>query len=247
MGRTFTQRLTHQGLHPRGLHPRGLHPKGTGLAALALALALPLAGAAAARETEPPEPIHLDADSVLADLESKTADYKQIVVSQGATRIQADRAHITGLDENGFEDGRWTFTGNVRIDAEPRGTLRSDEAVVEVRDKRLTTATATGKPAEFQQRRGPTGQLTRGHADLIVYDVTANIVRLTNNAWLDDGRSQISAPLVVYNITQQHMVADSGKGSTKPGVHLTIVPQNSNSSSHSSSPGKSEPKKPKTP
>ncbi len=38
----------------------------------------------------------------------------------------------------------------MRINADPRGNLRSDEAVVEFRDNQLVKATATGKPAEFE-------------------------------------------------------------------------------------------------
>jgi lipopolysaccharide export system protein LptA len=213
---------------------------------LAFAACLPLASLALPRDAaEQQKPISWDAASADFDYPNKTGDFKGIVVTQGATRIQADRAHATGLDEKGFNDGRWTFQGNVRIDAEPRGTLRSDEAVVEVRDQRIATATATGRPAEFQQRHGKTGELTRGHADLIVYDVEAGTVRLTKEAWLSNGRDEITGPMVVYNIKQQRWIADSGKGA-KPGdtrVHMTINPQGSQPA-----PGKSDPaRKPQSP
>lgn len=176
-------------------------------------------------------PIILDSTSAFVDYKNKTTDYKSIVITQGATRISADKAHAVGLDAQGFENGRWTFEGNVRIDAEPRGQLRSDEAIVEVRDKRIATATATGKPAVFQQTRASTGQLTRGHADLIVYDVLAGTVRLTKNAWLTDGQgNQISGPLITYNIQKQSVLARAARPGKR--VHITVIPHSNVSPAH---------------
>jgi lipopolysaccharide export system protein LptA len=207
---------------------------------LAFAAVAPLPGAAASRDRELQEPISYDAAWGDLDYKNKTGDFKNIVVTQGKTRIQADRAHAVGLDEEGFQDGRWTFQGNVRIDAEPRGQLRSDEAVVEFRDKRIATATATGRPAEFQQRRASTGEITRGHAELIVYDVGTGNVRLSKDAWLTlDGRNEISGPVLVYNIKDQHIQAEAGKGHR---VHAIIVPQGSQNG-----PGKNEPGKQQIP
>jgi lipopolysaccharide export system protein LptA len=200
-------------------------------------LSLPLAGSALAvpsRDAELKAPITYEAASGEIDYKNKVGDFKDVIVSQGLTRITADRAHAVGLDD--FQDGRWTFRGNVHINAEPRGTLRSDEAVVEFRDKLLTTATATGKPAEFQQNRGTGGELARGHADLIVYDVKAGTVTLTRDAWVTFNGNQFSAPEIVYNIKEQRVLSDAGKGGR---VHATIVPQSSQSSA-SATPGKAE-------
>jgi lipopolysaccharide export system protein LptA len=196
---------------------------------LGWAASVPLPGAALTREpahdTELHEPIAYDASSVDVDYKNMTTDFKNITITQGKTRIQAERAHAVGLDEKAFEDGRWTFQGNVRVDAEERGsTLRSDEAVVEFRDKLITSVTATGKPAEFQQKRSHTGEITKGHADLIVYDVAKKTVRLSKDAWLSDGAHQISGPLVVYNIEQQRMQADSSKEGGR--VHMEFQPDN---------------------
>ena len=215
---------------PEELLRRTLSRGATVLLAVTLIWA-PLSGAGAQDQKEDlTQPISYDFDSSDIDTKNKTTDFKNIVVSQGTTRIKADRAHgvALGVDE-AFQDGRWTFKGNVRIDAEARGsTLRSDEAVVEFRDKHITTATATGKPAEFQQLQTNTGQLTRGHADLIVYDVKAQTVRLTQDAWLSDGQNTMTGPQVTYNIAEQRIRADS-----KPDkrVHITIIPKSSASSS----------------
>ena len=121
--------------------------------------------------------------------------------------MQADHAHATGLN---FANSSWTFDGNVHIDAEERGSLRSDQAVVEFRDNRIARATITGKPAEFEQKRADSGQPARGHADEIVYDVSNGTVRLSNDAWLTDGQTEMTGSLLVYNIRGQSLQAGSG-------------------------------------
>jgi lipopolysaccharide transport protein LptA len=201
-------------------------------AALALATAAGAAGAAGAA-VEPgaspgpatallqpgQQPITVDAASSEVDYRTNTVVFSQVVISQGSNRIQADRAHATGLN---FANSRWTFEGHVRIDAEPRGNLRADEAVVEFRDNRIARATVTGKPAQFEQIRSGSDQVTHGHADQIVYDVSEGTVRLADDAWLSDGKNEITGPLLVYDIRGQTMQAASAPGGQR--VHIVIAP-----------------------
>jgi lipopolysaccharide transport protein LptA len=190
---------------------------GAALAGPATAGAAAAAAASAGRQL----PITVDAASSEVDYRTNMVVFSQVVISQGAMRIQADHAHASGLN---FANSRWTFEGHVRIDAEPRGSLRSDEAIVEFRDNHLARATATGKPAEFEQPRAESQQVARGHADEIVYDVNEGTVRLSNNAWLSDGTNEISGPLLVYNIRAQRVQAATQPGSDQR-VHITITPQ----------------------
>ncbi len=192
-----------------------------------LLLAAGLAGAAAAAPTPPPalqpgqQPINLDAASTEVDGRTNTLVFSDVVISQGATRVQADRAHATGLN---FANSRWTFDGRVRIEAEQHGNLRSDQAMVEFRDNHIERATVTGTPAEFEQRRTDSEQMARGHAGEIVYDLDDGTVRLTNEAWLTDGQTEISGPLLVYNIREQRVQAAASPG-TDQRVHITIAPR----------------------
>ncbi|HKF98631.1 MAG TPA: lipopolysaccharide transport periplasmic protein LptA [Steroidobacteraceae bacterium] len=179
------------------------------------------AAAAAAPRPAHPVPITVDAASSEVDYRTNMVVFSQVVISQGAMRVQADHAHASGLN---FANSRWTFDGHVRIDAAPSGSLRSDQAVVEFRDNRILRATANGKPAEFEQPRGDSQQMARGHADEIVYDVSEGTVRLSNDAWLSDGVNEISGPLLVYNIRAQRVQAATQPGSDQR-VHITISPQ----------------------
>src|SRR5215468_8220704 len=136
------------------------------------------AAAAAAAVAAHPVPITVDAASSEVDYRTNMVVFSQVVISQGAMRVQADHAHASGLN---FANSRWTFEGHVRIDADPRGSLRADQAVVEFRDNRIMRATASGKPAEFEQPRADSQQMARGRADEIIYDVNEGTVRLTDN------------------------------------------------------------------
>lgn len=165
-------------------------------------------------------PISLDAASSEVDYKTNTVVFRNVVISQGDTRVQADHAHATGLD---FDNSRWTFEGNVRISGEQQGSLRSDQAVVEFRNNRIAKATIDGSPAEFEQKRTDSDRMARGHAREIVYDVNDATVRLSDDAWLSDGHTEISGPLLVYNIREQQVQAASKPGTDKH-VHIVIDP-----------------------
>jgi len=205
----------------------------------------PMPAAAAAALPAHPVPITVDAASSEVDYRTNMVVFSQVVISQGAMRVQADHAHASGLN---FANSRWTFDGHVRIDAEPRGSLRSDQAIVEFRDNRILRATANGKPAEFEQPRGDSQQMARGHADEIVYDVSQGTVRLSNDAWLSDGVNEISGPLLVYNIRAQRVQAATQPGSDQR-VHIIISPQSvppTPSGKPHNEPGKLPPPTPKS-
>jgi lipopolysaccharide export system protein LptA len=185
-------------------------------------------------------PITIDAASASVDYKTNTLEYNQVVISQGPTRVQADHAHASGLN---FANSRWTFDGHVRIDTEPRGNLRADQAVVDFKDNHISRATVTGKPATFEQQRAGSQQVASGHADEIVYDVIEGTVRLASDAWLSDGQNEISGPLLVYNIKAQHVQAAATPG-TSERVHIVIAPQNAPGAKGKNEPGKPQPNPP---
>ena len=187
------------------------------LAVLALACAV-----SAADNTASHQNILLDAASSEVDYKKNTVEFKDIVISQGDIKVEAKHAEAeaTGLN---FKTGVWTFSGDVRIHVEKRGNLRSDQAVIDFKDSQIVKATVTGKPAQFEQQRAQSDQLARGHAGQIVYEPAEGVVRLSNDAWLTDGRNEIRGPLLVYNIRQQHVQADAQPGNDDR-VHITIDP-----------------------
>ena len=188
----------------------------------ALALAALASQLHAAESTLRDEKISLDAVSSAVDYKKNTATFKDIVISQGDIKVEAHHAEAeaTGLN---FKTGKWTFSGDVRIHVEKRGNLRSDLAVLDFKDSQIVKATITGKPAEFEQQRSTSDQMAHGHAGQIVYQPGEGVVRLSNNAWLSDGRNEIQGPLLVYNIRQEHVEAVATPGNDDR-VHITILP-----------------------
>ena len=164
----------------------------------------------------------IDVASSKVDYKGDTVVFQDVVITQGDTKVQADRARATGLDN--FDNSRWTFEGNVRINGEQHGSLKSDQAVVEFRNKYISKAIATGNPAEFEQKRTDTNETARGHAREIVYNVNDGTVRLSDDAWLSDGHNEISGAELVYNIREQRVQAAARPGSDDK-VHIIIDPK----------------------
>jgi lipopolysaccharide transport protein LptA len=164
----------------------------------------------------------IDVNAAHIDYRGDTVVFKDVVITQGETRVSADHAHATGVEN--FENSHWTFEGNVKINGEQQGSLHSDLAVVEFRNKDIAKATVTGAPAEFEQKRADTNEMARGHAKQIVYDLVDGTVRLSNDAWVTDGHNQFSGDKLTYSIREQRLQGESQPG-TDHRVHLTIDPQ----------------------
>lgn len=161
--------------------------------------------------------IVVDSDS--AELDSRT---NQIVlpavrISQGEFTVKAKEGRASGLN---FENSRWVFDGEVEIKS-PDGESTADKAVVVFTDNRIATVDVTGSPATFSQR-DPKGQIARGRAGTIHYDLNANTVRLSDNAWISYGQNELSADSMVYDLIQKSVIAGNSKEGER--VHITINP-----------------------
>jgi lipopolysaccharide transport protein LptA len=185
----------------------------------------------------------IDVSSSKVDYKGDTVVFQDVVITQGDTKVEADHAHATGLDD--FDNSHWTFEGNVRINGEQHGSLKSDQAIVEFRNKYISKATITGNPAEFEQKRTDTPEIARGHAHQIVYNVNDGTIRLSKDMncsvrrgqevssapeagcgdpWLSDGHNEISGAELIYNIREQRVQGTAGPGSDNR-VHIRIEPK----------------------
>jgi len=180
-----------------------------------------IAGAALAQPpTASREPIVINSVSSNIDYRTNTADFTDIVVSQGATRLTAERARAAGV---GFTQSQWTFVGGVVITLESRGTLRADQAIVQFRNGELIEVTVTGSPANFEEQRSDSRRPAHGHAEQITYDVKQDIVRLYGHTLLSFGRDvDINAPVFIYNPRDKRLQAESA--GDRHGVHTRITP-----------------------
>lgn len=171
-------------------------------------------------------PISVEAESSDFDYKNGVLVFKQVRITQGDARVEAERATATGLE---FKDSRWHLEGKVRISAED-GSLASDAATVQFVDNEISRAEVTGSPATFSQQRGD--QHAEGRAEQIDYDLADGRVRLSGNAWLSDGSNEMTASTLVYSMKEQRVVAEASEQGGQP-VHLTINPK--------SPPGKASP------
>jgi lipopolysaccharide transport protein LptA len=180
-----------------------------------------IAGAAVAqRSVTSRVPIVVNSIFSNIDYENNTADFTDIIVSQGDTRLTAERASAAGV---GFMDSQWTFAGRVVIVLEPRGSLSADQAILQFRNGELTQVIATGSPVYFEQRRTDSRRPGHGHADQITYDAKEDTVRLYGHPQLSDGSGvEISAPAFVYHVRDERLQNDS-QGARRV-VHITIKP-----------------------
>jgi len=180
-------------------------------------------GAAAAAPRPRSQPIVLDAQSADADLANNNVVFRKVRITQGDMAISADQGQgtkqRTRLD---FDNSLWIFRGNVKIDMMD-GQLTSDDAQITFVKQLLSKAVVNGMPAAFEQHVAKTGKLAQGRAQTIDYDVGKGIVRLSKNAWLSDGQTEIRGESLKYNVLAQSIVAEgSEQGSQR--VHIVIAP-----------------------
>jgi lipopolysaccharide transport protein LptA len=188
-------------------------------ALLSVAMSAPAVHGAAA----PQQAIALDAQSSELDLRSNNVLFRKVHIAQGATTVSADLGsatkQATGLD---FDNSLWIFRGNVKITMDD-GQLTSYDAEINFAKKALSKAVVNGKPAAFEQRVAKTGKVAHGRADTIDYDARKGVVRLSKNAWLSDGQTEIRGESLKYDVLAQSIVAEaSEQGSQR--VHIIITP-----------------------
>lgn len=155
---------------------------------------------------QPDMPITIDAESSEFDYESSRLLFRGLRLDQGNLGIRADLAETDKLD---FNEGDWTFSGNVLIEAE-NTTLECDQAELSFRDHQLLDALLTGEPARFEQPAKEPGKVNRGSAREIVYEMNAGTLKLVGDARFSDGVNEISGDLITYDIGRGSLTADSG-------------------------------------
>jgi lipopolysaccharide export system protein LptA len=204
------------------MSPVPSHPERAWLLAAALLLAGPPAAgedleASLGLEFDRSAPIDLDAASSEFDRRNDRLSFTELRIRQGGLGIRADRALATRLD---FEDSTWTFSGNVVIESE---TTRAwaDNAEVRFLNHRIDNARMTGQPARFEQRQPEKEQVTQGRAGTMEYELTSNLIRLQDDAWVSDGANEVSGPRIAYDVSRDFVIAD---GDDSGQVRMKIKP-----------------------
>ncbi len=130
-----------------------------------------------------------------------------------ATALESDRDQPAIIDADGvdidFAAGLRVYYGNVKL---RQGTLKLDADKLEVRfkDDQLQTAVAVGEPAVFRQRPDGKDVDVVGEAIFIHLDEIQNVITLTRDAVLTQGRDSVSGRTIVYNMATDKMQVRSG-------------------------------------
>lgn len=128
--------------------------------------------------------------------------------------------------------GVTTYTGNVIIE---QGTmkLQASSIVAQLnKSKQISTITATGGPAKFQQQVDSAKGVARGEAQKIVYNAETGIINLIGNAYLYQDGASIRSSTLKYSMNKGDVEASGSSnttGSSKGRVQI-IIPPNSTKS-----------------
>jgi len=169
-------------------------------------------------ELQPDMPITIDADSSDFDYDKNSLVFRGLRVTQGALSIEANLAETDKLD---FVDGLWTFTGDVRVEAEG-SLLTCDKAVLTFKENQLSHAELTGAPARFQQLDPETGQLNKGRSNVIIYDLTDGTITMREEAEFTDGSNRMSGANIIYDLVSRQVKVRSDKSGG--GIKIMIDP-----------------------
>jgi lipopolysaccharide export system protein LptA len=196
-------------------------PRGGALAAAGLTLGLLLAPPPAPAQ-DPELEISLEASSSEIDRRNERLIFNDVDIRQGDLSIRAKRAIGNGIS---FDDSDWTFSGAVELTSRDGSSIDADEAVLSFRANQLTRARLVGSPVTFQRASTQVeGQVARGRAARVDYDLTTSSLRLSGNAWLCEGGNEITSETIVYDIAAERVLADSSDEGGDGRVRIIITP-----------------------
>ena len=128
--------------------------------------------------------------------------------------------------------GVTTYTGNVIIE---QGTmkLQANSIVANLNSKKeISTITATGGPARFQQKVDVNKGLAKGQAQKIVYNAQTGIITLSGSALLEQDGASIRGNTLKYSMNKGDIEATgtpNSTGSSSGRVQIVIPPSSSKS------------------
>lgn len=128
--------------------------------------------------------------------------------------------------------GVTTYSGNVIIE---QGTMKLQAASIVANlnaKKEISVITATGGPAQFQQKVDPAKGLAKGQAQKIVYNAETGIITMTGNASLQQDGASIRGNTLKYSMNKGDIEATgtpNKTGSDTGRVKIVIPPSSSKS------------------
>ncbi len=121
------------------------------------------------------------------------------------------------------ENNTVTYRGNVII---VQGTVRieADQVVINHEKGKLQKATATGKPARFQQQPDADGGLITGSANTLIYHNSDQRVELLQDAFVDRDKSTVKSDRIEYLLPSKTVRADTSANNASGRVEMVLQP-----------------------
>ncbi|MEG0482262.1 MAG: lipopolysaccharide transport periplasmic protein LptA [Acinetobacter sp.] len=145
--------------------------------------------------------------------------------------LPSDRSQAISLvaDKATYSErsGVTTYSGNVIIE---QGTMKLQAASLVAqlnKDKQISTITASGSPAKFQQQLESNRGIARGEAQKIIYNAETGIINLVGNAYLYQDGASIRSSTLKYSMNKGDIEASGtsdSTGSSKGRVQIIIPP-----------------------
>ncbi len=158
-----------------------------------------------------------------------------ICVSATSFALPSDRNQQISLvaDKATYNErtGVTTYSGNVIIE---QGTMKLQAASIVAqlnKDKQISTITANGSPAKFQQQVDTAKGIARGEAQKIIYNAETGLINLIGNAYLYQDGASIRSSTLKYSMNKGDIEASGSTGAsgTKGRVQIIIPPNASKS------------------
>lgn len=185
------------------------------IALIMLTLVVPLSVRAAELPAFDTQPFGYDFERSEVDFKNDTAHfYGHVRVTQGPNSIQAEEAVARAFRS---ENKQWEFRESVLVrTADARLSAQSATAAFD--DNVLVATRVEGAPAEFERLGGSSGQLARGRARVIEYDVVTDTVTLTGDVWFGYGKDETEAETVIYSLRDERVRFYSGDSGRVRGI-----------------------------
>ncbi|TCM60904.1 lipopolysaccharide export system protein LptA [Acinetobacter calcoaceticus] len=160
-----------------------------------------------------------------------------LLASVSAWALPSDRSQQISLvaDHATYSDktGVTTYSGNVVIE---QGTMKVQAASIVAqlnKNKQMSTITANGGPAKFQQQLESNRGIARGEAQKIIYYAETGIITLVGNAYLYQDGASIRSNTLKYSMNKGDIEASGASNSQgaagKGRVQIIIPPSSSKS------------------
>lgn len=147
--------------------------------------------------------------------------------------LVADRA--TYNDKTGYT----TYTGNVVIE-QGSMKLQADSVTAQLnKSRQISTITANGHPARFQQKMDVNKGLAHGEGQKIVYNADTGIITLSGNAYVNQDGASLRGAILRYSMNKGDIEAigsSSGGAATSTGASQNkgrvqiVIPPNASQS-----------------